>query len=115
MDCQPVKWENQMRTVRATTAQALVRFLIAQRIQSDGGGDAPLIPGVFAIFGHGNVTCIGEALEPVQDVLPTWRGHNEQSMAHAAVAFAKARRRRQIMAVTTSIGPGSLNLVTAAA
>lgn len=104
-----------MRTVRATTAQALVRFLIAQRIQSDGGGDAPLIPGVFAIFGHGNVTCIGEALEPVQDVLPTWRGHNEQSMAHAAVAFAKARRRRQIMAVTTSIGPGSLNLVTAAA
>jgi 3D-(3,5/4)-trihydroxycyclohexane-1,2-dione acylhydrolase (decyclizing) len=69
---------------------------------------------VFAIFGHGNVTCLGEALEAVQDELPTWRGHSEQSMAMAAVAFAKAKRRRQIMVATSSIGPGALNMVTAA-
>ncbi len=102
-----------METVRATVAQALVRYLIAQKVEIDGEIQ-PLFPGVFAIFGHGNVTCLGEALEPVQDELPTWRGHNEQSMALAAIAFAKARRRRQVMVTTTSIGPGALNLVTAA-
>lgn len=102
-----------METIRATTAQALVRFLIAQKTEIDGEIQ-PLFPGVFAIFGHGNVTCLGEALEPVQDRLPTWRGHNEQSMALAAVAFAKARRRRQVMVASTSIGPGALNMVTAA-
>jgi 3D-(3,5/4)-trihydroxycyclohexane-1,2-dione acylhydrolase (decyclizing) len=78
------------------------------------GNDVPLFPGVFAIFGHGNVTCLGEALEAVRDELPTWRGQNEQSMAMAAVAFAKAKRRRQIMVATSSIGPGALNMVTAA-
>lgn len=103
-----------MQTIRLTTAQALVRYLISQKIEIDGTAQ-PLFPGVFAIFGHGNVTCLGEALEPVQDVLPTWRGHNEQSMALAAVAFARARRRRQVMVATSSIGPGALNLVTAAA
>lgn len=102
-----------METIRATTAQALVRFLIAQKTEIDGE-ILPLFPGVFAIFGHGNVTSLGEALEPVQAQLPTWRGHNEQSMALAAVAFAKARRRRQVMVATTSIGPGALNMVTAA-
>ena len=102
-----------MKTVRLTMAQALVRFLIAQRTMLDGAA-APLFPGVFAIFGHGNVTCLGEALEPVQDQLPTWRGQNEQSMALAAVGFAKAKRRRQIMVATSSIGPGALNMVTAA-
>lgn len=102
-----------METVRATTAQALVHYLIAQKIEMDGEV-RPLFPGVFAIFGHGNVTCLGEALEPVKDVLPTWRGHNEQTMALAAVAFARARRRRQVMVTTTSIGPGALNMVTAA-
>jgi 3D-(3,5/4)-trihydroxycyclohexane-1,2-dione acylhydrolase (decyclizing) len=102
-----------METIRATTAQALVHFLIAQKTEIDGEVH-PLVPGVFAIFGHGNVTCLGEALEPVQDQLPTWRGHNEQSMALAAIAFAKARRRRQVMVATTSIGPGALNMVTAA-
>lgn len=102
-----------MKTVHATTAQALVRFLAAQRIETEEG-TLPLIPGVFAIFGHGNVTCLGEALDGVRDHMPTWRGHNEQSMAHAAIAFAKERRRSQIMAVTTSIGPGALNLTTAA-
>jgi 3D-(3,5/4)-trihydroxycyclohexane-1,2-dione acylhydrolase (decyclizing) len=74
----------------------------------------PLFAGVFGIFGHGNVTCLSEALEAVQDQLPTWRGQNEQSMALAAVGFAKAKRRRQIMVATSSIGPGALNMVTAA-
>jgi 3D-(3,5/4)-trihydroxycyclohexane-1,2-dione acylhydrolase (decyclizing) len=102
-----------MDTVRLTTAAAIVRYLIAQRTEIDGV-EVPLVPGVFAIFGHGNVTCLGEALEAARDDLPTWRGQNEQSMALAAVAFAKARRRRQIMVATSSIGPGALNMVTAA-
>jgi 3D-(3,5/4)-trihydroxycyclohexane-1,2-dione acylhydrolase (decyclizing) len=102
-----------METIRLTMAGALVRFLVAQRTEIDGG-EAPLFPGVFAIFGHGNVTCLGEALEAVRDELPTWRGQNEQTMAMAAIAFAKARRRRQIMIASSSIGPGALNMVTAA-
>src|SRR5579875_1835161 len=100
-------------TVRLTTAQALVRFLCAQRTIIDGK-QAPLFPGVFAIFGHGNVTCLSEALEAVKDELPTWRGQNEQSMTLAAIGFAKAARRRQIMVATASIGPGPLNMITAA-
>ena len=103
-----------MKTVRLTTAQAIVRYLIAQRIEIDGEL-RPLFPGVFAIFGHGNVTCLGQALEEVRDDLPTWRGQNEQGMALAAVAYAKAMRRRQIMVATSSIGPGATNMVTAAA
>ena len=103
-----------MKTVRLTMAQALVRYLTAQRTIIDRR-EVPLFGGVFAIFGHGNVTCLGEALEPVQDILPTWRGQNEQSMALAAVAYTKAKRRRQIMIATASIGPGSTNMVTAAA
>ena len=71
-------------------------------------------PGVFAIFGHGNVTCLSEALEAVKDEFPTWRGQNEQSMALAAIGFAKAKRRRQIMVALSSIGPGAANMVTAA-
>ena len=102
-----------MKTVELTAAQAIVRFLVAQRTVVDGA-EAPLFPGVFAIFGHGNVTCLGSALEEVRDVLPTYRGQSEQGMAHAAVAFAKARRRRQIMVATSSIGPGATNMVTAA-
>jgi 3D-(3,5/4)-trihydroxycyclohexane-1,2-dione acylhydrolase (decyclizing) len=102
-----------MRTVRLTMAQALVRYLMAQRTVADGV-EAPLFPGVFAIFGHGNVTCLSEALEAVKDEFPTWRGQNEQSMALAAIAFAKARARRQIMVATSSIGPGATNMVTAA-
>ncbi|MGH9133394.1 MAG: 3D-(3,5/4)-trihydroxycyclohexane-1,2-dione acylhydrolase (decyclizing) [Ilumatobacteraceae bacterium] len=100
--------------MRLTTAQAIVRYLIAQRTVVDGA-DVPLFPGVYAIFGHGNVTCLGQALEEVRDELPTWRGQNEQGMALAAVGFAKAARRRQIMVATSSIGPGALNMVTAAA
>ena len=102
-----------MRTVRLTTAQAIVRFLVAQRTEMDGV-EAPLFPGVFAIFGHGNVTGLGFALDEVRDELPTIRGQNEQGMALAAIGYAKAMRRRQIMAVTSSIGPGALNMVTAA-
>jgi 3D-(3,5/4)-trihydroxycyclohexane-1,2-dione acylhydrolase (decyclizing) len=102
-----------MKTVRLTMAQALVRYLIAQKTVIDRK-EVPLFAGVFAIFGHGNVTCLGEALEPVQDVLPTWRGQNEQSMALAAVGFAKAKRRRQIMISLSSIGPGATNMITAA-
>jgi 3D-(3,5/4)-trihydroxycyclohexane-1,2-dione acylhydrolase (decyclizing) len=103
-----------MKTVRLTMAQAVVRYLVAQRTHFDGK-EEPLFAGVFAIFGHGNVTCLGEALEQVKDVLPTWRGQNEQSMTLAAIAFAKAKRRRQMMVATSSIGPGATNMVTAAA
>ncbi|TPJ30180.1 MULTISPECIES: 3D-(3,5/4)-trihydroxycyclohexane-1,2-dione acylhydrolase (decyclizing) [unclassified Mesorhizobium] len=102
-----------MSVVRLTMAQALVRYLCNQFTIVDGKR-VPLFPGVFAIFGHGNVTCLSEALEAVQDRLPTWRGQNEQSMALAAIGFAKAKRRRQIMVAATSIGPGALNMVTAA-
>ena len=100
-------------TVRLTTAEAIVRYLVAQRTLIDGT-EVPLVPGVFAIFGHGNVTCLGPALHAARDELPTWRGQNEQGMALAAIAYAKAMRRRQLMVATTSIGPGALNLVTAA-
>jgi 3D-(3,5/4)-trihydroxycyclohexane-1,2-dione acylhydrolase (decyclizing) len=103
-----------MKTIRLTMAQALVRWLLAQRTVIEGD-EVALFAGVFAIFGHGNVTSLGEALEPVQDRLPTWRGHNEQSMALAAVAYAKAMRGRRIMIATSSVGPGSTNFVTAAA
>lgn len=100
-----------MTTIRLTAAQAMMRWLAVQQTE-DGGR---FIEGVWAIFGHGNVAGIGEALHGVRDDLPTWRGHNEQTMAHAAIAFAKAAKRRRAMAVTTSIGPGALNMVTAAA
>jgi 3D-(3,5/4)-trihydroxycyclohexane-1,2-dione acylhydrolase (decyclizing) len=100
-------------TIRLTAAEAIVRFLTVQRTTIDGR-EAPLVPGVFAIFGHGNVTCLGPALHAARDELPTWRGQNEQGMALAAIAYAKAMRRRQVMVATTSIGPGALNLVTAA-
>ena len=89
-----------MKTIRLTMAQALVRFLVNQRTLIDGKEEA-LFPGVFAIFGHGNVTCLGEALETVREEMPTWRGQNEQSMALAGVAYAKAKRRRQIMVATS--------------
>ncbi|GLK65286.1 3D-(3,5/4)-trihydroxycyclohexane-1,2-dione acylhydrolase (decyclizing) [Paracoccus kondratievae] len=101
------------KTVRLTMAQALVRYLCNQFTEIEGAR-VPLFAGVFGIFGHGNVTCLSEALEQVQDQLPTWRGQNEQSMALAAIGFAKAKRRRQLMVAATSIGPGALNMVTAA-
>jgi 3D-(3,5/4)-trihydroxycyclohexane-1,2-dione acylhydrolase (decyclizing) len=103
-----------MTTIRLTAAQAMIRFLSAQRVEIDGRKQR-LFEGVFAIFGHGNVAGVGEALYAARDALPTYRAHNEQAMAHAAIAFAKASRRRRMMACTTSIGPGATNMVTAAA
>ena len=99
--------------IRLTMAQALVRYLCNQFTEIEGKR-IPLFAGVFGIFGHGNVTCLGEALEEVQDQLPTWRGQNEQSMALAAIGYAKAKLRRQIMIATSSVGPGATNMVTAA-
>jgi 3D-(3,5/4)-trihydroxycyclohexane-1,2-dione acylhydrolase (decyclizing) len=103
-----------MSTVRLTAAQAMVRWLCAQRVPVDGV-EVPYFAGVWAIFGHGNVAGMGEALHAAGDALPTWRAHSEQGMAHAAVAYAKQMRRRRAMVCTTSIGPGATNLVTAAA
>lgn len=103
-----------MQTVRLTMAQALVRWLVNQRIEIDGT-DVPLFPGLFAIFGHGNVTCLSEALQGVKDRLPVWRGQNEQAMALAAIGYNKAKKRKQIMIAASSIGPGATNMVTAAA
>ncbi len=100
-----------MKTIRLTMAQAMVRYLAAQR----GPDGTRFLSGVWAIFGHGNVAALGEALQQAGDALPTWRGHNEQTMAHAAIAYAKASRRQHAMAVTSSIGPGATNMVTAAA
>jgi 3D-(3,5/4)-trihydroxycyclohexane-1,2-dione acylhydrolase (decyclizing) len=102
-----------VQTVRLTMAQALVRYLAAQFTEIDGQ-EVPLIAGGFAIFGHGNVTCLSEPLQAAESVFPTWRGQNEQSMALAAVGYAKAMRRRRFMFAASSIGPGATNMVTAA-
>jgi 3D-(3,5/4)-trihydroxycyclohexane-1,2-dione acylhydrolase (decyclizing) len=100
-------------TIRLTAAQAVVRYLAAQRTET-GGREEPLFAGCFAIFGHGNVAGLGEALYHAREQLPTYRAHNEQGMALAAIAFAKAKNRQQMMVCTTSIGPGAMNLLTAA-
>lgn len=104
-----------MKTQRLTLAQALVKHLAALRIETHDGQVQPYCGGVFTIFGHGNVAGMGEALVAERDRLPTFRAHNEQTMAHAAIAYAKASFRERILAVSTSIGPGATNLVTAAA
>ena len=101
-------------TVRITTAEALVRYLIAQKSVQIDGSVSPLFGGVFAIFGHGNVTSLGHFLEREKEALPTYRGQAEEGMALAGVAYAKAKRRRQIMVATSSVGPGATNMVTAA-
>lgn len=102
-----------MRTIRVTMAQALLKFLDNQYVSVDGV-ETKFVAGVMGIFGHGNVTGIGEALERCPGSLAFVQGKNEQGMAHAATAFAKQSRRRRIYACTTSIGPGALNMVTAA-
>lgn len=104
-----------MKTQRLTMAQALIKHLAALQIRKDDGTLQPYCGGVFSIFGHGNVAGLGEALWAERATLPTHRAHNEQAMAHAAIAYSKAQFRQRIMAVTTSIGPGATNLLTAAA
>ena len=99
------------KTLRLTAAQAMVKYIAAQRNEQ---GET-LIAGCWAIFGHGNVAGLGEALYQVQEELPTYRGHNEQTMAHTAIAYAKQLGRKRSMMVTSSIGPGATNMVTAAA
>ena len=103
-----------MKKIKLTCAHALVKHLIAQKIYIDGKVE-PLFPGAFGIFGHGNVACIGQALEENKDKLPTYRGHHEQNMALTGIAFARAKRRKQIFIATSSVGPGSTNMITAAA
>ena len=101
-------------TIRLTTAQAIVRFLMNQFIELDGT-ETRICGGGFGIFGHGNVPCLGEALYPVRDDLPLYRGQNEQSMGFAAAAYAKYHLRRRFMFCTASAGPGTANLLTASA
>ena len=101
-------------TVRLTVAQALIRFLDQQFVERDGK-TTKLFAGVMGIFGHGNVTGLGEALENEEHSLPFVRGNNEQGMVHAAVAYAKHRGRLAMWACTSSIGPGATNMITAAA
>ncbi len=96
-----------------TTSQAIVRWLTAQKIIIDGEVK-PYFAGTFAIFGHGNALSLGDALFDSQKEMKTFRGQSEEGMGLAAVAYAKAMRRQQCMVVTTSIGPGALNVVTAA-
>ena len=103
-----------MKTVRLSCAQALFRYLIAQKIIIDGKKE-PLFPGAFGIYGHGNVACIGQAMEEFQEELPGYRGHHEQNMALTGIGYARAMRRKQIFIATSSVGPGSTNMVTAAA
>lgn len=101
-------------TIRLTTSQALVRYLMNQRIGYDGT-EEPFFAGMWGIFGHGNIGGVAEALQEVGPAFPYYLGRNEQAMVHAAIAFAKLKNRRQAFACLTSIGPGSTNMVTGAA
>ena len=103
-----------MKNIQLTCSHALVKFLIKQKILINGKKE-PLFPGVFGIFGHGNVACLGQALEENKNELPTWRGHHEQNMALTGIAYSRAKRRKQIFIATSSVGPGSTNMITAAA
>ena len=103
-----------MKKIKLTCAHAIVKYLISQKILIDGKKE-PLFPGAFGIFGHGNVACLGQALQENQDKLPTYRVHHEQNMALTGIAYARAKRRKQIFVVTSSVGPGSTNLITASA
>ena len=103
-----------MKKIKLTCAHAIVKYLISQKILIDGKKE-PLFAGTFGIFGHGNVACLGQALEENKDQIPTFRGHHEQNMALTGIAYARAKRRKQIFVATSSVGPGSTNMVTAAA
>lgn len=102
-----------MKTSKMTVAQALVRFLDNQYIEVDGH-EIKFVKGIFAIFGHGNVLGLGQALEENSGSLTVWQGRNEQGMAHVATGYAKQKLRQQIIACTSSVGPGAANMVTAA-
>ena len=103
-----------MKTIRMSCSHALFKYLIAQKTIIDGK-KLPLFPGAFGIYGHGNVACIGQAMEEFQSDLPGYRGHHEQNMALTCIGYARAMRRKQIFIATSSVGPGSTNMVTAAA
>ena len=103
-----------MKTVKLSCSHALIKYLIAQKTIINGKKE-PLFPGAFGIYGHGNVACIGQAMEEFQDNLPGYRGHHEQNMALTGIAYSRAMRRKQIFIATSSVGPGSTNMVTAAA
>ena len=109
-----MKKPNYGETVRLTVAQALLKFLSAQYSVSDGVRRR-FVPAAMGIFGHGNVAGLGQALDQYSDILPFVQGRNEQGLAHAATAFAKQSKRKQVIAVTASVGPGSMNMITAAA
>ena len=101
-------------TVRLTVAQAVVTYLSRQYSVADGERRR-LIPATLGIFGHGNVAGLGQALDQLNETMPFIQGRNEQALVHAAVGFAKHSRRRATLAVTASIGPGAMNMVTGAA
>src|SRR5258705_9925526 len=101
------------KTVRLTPAQAIVKYLAAQYSLADGARRR-LIPATLGIFGHGNVAGLGQALDQLSDRMPFVQGRNEQSLGHLATGYGKAMKRHATLAVTASIGPGALNLVTAA-
>jgi 3D-(3,5/4)-trihydroxycyclohexane-1,2-dione acylhydrolase (decyclizing) len=101
-------------TIRLTTGQALIRYLMNQRAEFDGT-EEPFFAGMWGIFGHGNIGGVAEALQEVGPAFPYYLGRNEQAMVHAAVAFAKLKNRRQAFGCLTSIGPGATNMVTGAA
>ena len=103
-----------MKTLRLACSHALIKYLVAQKIIIDGK-KMPLFAGAFGIYGHGNVACIGQAMEEFQDQLPGYRGHHEQNMALTGIGYTRAMRRKQIFIATSSVGPGSTNMVTAAA
>ena len=103
-----------MKTIKLSCSHALFKYLIAQKTIIDGK-KVPLFPGAFGIYGHGNVACIGQAMEEFQSDLPGYRGHHEQNMALTGIGYARAMRRKQIFIATSSVGPGSTNMVTAAA
>ncbi len=103
-----------MKKIKLTCSHAIVKHLIAQKILVDGKKQS-LFAGAFGIFGHGKVACLGQALEENKKDLPTYRGHHEQNMALTGIAYSRAKRRKQIFIATSSVGPGSTNMVTAAA
>ncbi len=103
-----------MKKIKLTCAHAIIKHLIAQKILIDGKKEQ-LFAGAFGIFGHGNVACLGQALQENQDKLPTYRGHHEQNMALTGIAYARAKRRKQFFVATSSVGPGSTNMVTSSA